>query len=418
MKNRKRFLAIAVMTAGFATFLLACGGGASSVGADGAAAEQRASIGLDRARPERALEVAEADFLHSSLDSGAMATALPAPMAASAARSVPASEPAASTDGRPAGAGEETLQTAQRKVISVASLSIEVELVEPAIGQARAIAESLGGFVEQLSSSGGANPPQADLTVRVPQPQFFRALERIEALGEVQSRSLDNEDVTEEFIDLSARLNSSQREEQSLLSLLERSGSVTEILAVERELSRVRAEVERLQGRLNFVERLVALATIRLSLFPPGERPTDPPVASFTLDTSNVDDRVARLKGFVAGRDGEVDEVLLLTREDREQANVTFRVFSQDFDQTVAFIQAQGGLRHRELRERINLSGEETPRAKYPDARIEVSYLDEAFDFQPWLLGSILLVGAALIGMVAYLMRLAYRRGRLRGRFF
>ena len=188
MKNRKRFLAIAVMTAGFATFLLACGGGASSVGADGAAAEQRASIGLDRARPERALEVAEADFLHSSLDSGAMATALPAPMAASAARSVPASEPAASTDGRPAGAGAARKQTAQRKVISVASLSIEVELVEPAIGQARAIAESLGGFVEQLSSSGGANPPQADLTVRVPQPQFFRALERIEALGEVQSQ--------------------------------------------------------------------------------------------------------------------------------------------------------------------------------------------------------------------------------------
>lgn len=418
MKNRKEFLAIAFITAGLATLLLACGGAASSAVMDGAAAEQRTSLGLDRSRPERALEAvagkeaAEEDAFNYSLDSAEMADAMPSPAAMTAAAATPAPEPATST------AGRETLQTVQRKVISTASLSIEVELVEPAVARARAIAESLGGFVEHLSSSGGAEPPLANLTVRVPQPQFFRALARIEVLGEVQSRNLGNEDVTEQFIDLSARLKSYQEEEQSLLALLGRGGNITEILAVERELSRVRAEVEGLQGRLNFLERQVDLATIRLFLFPPGERSANPPVASFTLNTSNVDDRVARLKSFVAGRGGEVDEVLLLTREDREQADVTFRVFSQDFDRTVAFIQGQGGLRHKELRERINPSGEETPRAKRPDARIEVRYLDESFDFQPWLLFGILLVGAALSGTVAYLMRLAYRRGRLRGRFF
>ncbi|MDP6550126.1 MAG: DUF4349 domain-containing protein [Dehalococcoidia bacterium] len=109
----------------------------------------------------------------------------------------------------------------------------------------RAIAENLGGFVEHLDSSGGPERQRASMTVRVPQDQFDPALVRIEALGEVQSRNEGAEDVSEQFIDLEARLKSSLREEQSLLSLLGRTGTVSEVLAIERELARVRAEVER-----------------------------------------------------------------------------------------------------------------------------------------------------------------------------
>jgi hypothetical protein len=140
------------------------------------------------------------------------------------------------------GSASSTLQTAQRMVISTASISVEVEMVPAATNEVRAIAESLGGFVEQLSSSGGSERQQAHMTIRVPQSQFFTALERIEALGEVQSRNLGSEDVSEQFIDLEARLKSAQREEQSLLSLLERAQQVSEVLTIERELSRVRSE--------------------------------------------------------------------------------------------------------------------------------------------------------------------------------
>ena len=154
------------------------------------------------------------------------------------------------------------LQTVQRKVISSATLSIKVKVVEEAVPQIRTIAEGMGGFVEQLSSSGSAGRQRASITIRVPQDQFFTALERIEALGEVQSKNLGSEDVSEQFIDLEARLKSSLREEESLLSLLGRSGTVSEVLAIERELARVRSEIERFQGQLNFLERRVALATI------------------------------------------------------------------------------------------------------------------------------------------------------------
>ncbi|MDP6550399.1 MAG: DUF4349 domain-containing protein, partial [Dehalococcoidia bacterium] len=97
---------------------------------------------------------------------------------------------------------EAVLETSQRMVISTASISIEVETVQTAVAEVRVIAESLGGFVEHLDSSGGTERQRATMTVRVPQGQFFPAMERIEALGNVQSRNVGSEDVTEQFIDL------------------------------------------------------------------------------------------------------------------------------------------------------------------------------------------------------------------------
>ena len=345
-----------------------------------------------------------------------------APKARPAAMSTPTQAPRAPRSQMPAnmpaseGSGKDALQTVGRKVISIARVSIEVEAVEPSVGQIRVIAESVGGFVEQLSSSGGSENPRAELTVRVPQDQFEPALGRIEGLGDVESRNLGSEDVTEQFIDLSARLRSSKREEESLLALLERSSTVTEILTVERELARVRSDIERAQGQLNFLERRVDLATIHVSLFPPGARPTNPPVASYRLDVSDVSERVARLKGFVAGLGGEIDQVYLATYEHEERAEVAFRVFVQDFDRTAEFIEDQGDVRFRELREGINPK-EGAPRAKRPNARVEVTYMDRPFSVN-WLAPVIIIVVVlALAGVVAYLMRLTYRRGRTRGSF-
>ena len=425
MKRVTGSLAIILIAA--SALLLACAG-ATSESAPAQPApqirEQSASFGLDRPLPARAMaemesmaqEVMQEDASGYNMETAAMATPPPAPMSEMAAME-PAAKRSAGGDGSGNGSGRQSPQTVQRKVISIATVSLEVESVETAVGQVRDIAGRLGGFVEQLSSSGGSESPFAELTVRVPQPQFEPALTRIEALGEVQSRELGSEDVTEQFIDLSARLRTSRREEQSLLALLERSSSVTEILTVERELTRVRSDIERAQGQLTFLERQVDLATIRVVLFPPGTLPTNPPVASYTMDVSNVSDRVARLKNFVAGLGGELDEVHLLTFSDGEQADITFRVFAQDFDRTAEFIEGQGRTRYRELREGINLPGEETPRAKRPEAQIVVSYVDQDFNFQPWLLVSIVVVVAALAGGTAFLMRLAYRRGRMRGSF-
>ena len=112
-----------------------------------------------------------------------------------------------------------------REVASAGSLSIEVASVRVAMAELRAIAESLGGFVEQLTTSGGPEPAQGVATIRVPGGDFFTAVELIQALGEVQSERLGQEDVTGRAIDLEAQLRGELRKEESLLALLDRASS-------------------------------------------------------------------------------------------------------------------------------------------------------------------------------------------------
>ena len=174
---------------------------------------------------------------------------------------------------------------------------MEVDEVPVAVAQVRTTAESLGGFVGQLSSSGGPERQQSTMTIRVPQAEFFTALEHIKSLGKVRSENVGSEDVTERFIDLEARLRSALREEESLLSLLDKANQVSEILSIERELSRVLSDIERAQGQLNFLERRVDLSTVTVSLFPPDAEVAEPPSGSLTIEVSDVSRSVEGIQG-------------------------------------------------------------------------------------------------------------------------
>ena len=299
------------------------------------------------------------------------------------------------------------MQTLQRKVISSATVSIKVNVVEEAVTQIRTIAEGMGGFVEQLSSSGAAGRQQASMTIRVPQAQFFTALERIEALGEVQSKNLGTEDVSEQFIDLEARLTSSLREEESLLSLLGRSGTVSEVLAIERELARVRAEVERWQGQLNFLERRVDLATITVSLFPPQMPLAQPPSGNLSMEVEDVGESLEAAKGFVVSIDGIVEQVFLSQRDGKESADLTLIVRTADFDRVMGFLEAQGKIKTKEVREGTvqKEPGDDPDRSpgvpgldEEPEARIELSLVEEAGSLITALnVGIIVAIGVAVV---------------------
>ncbi len=312
------------------------------------------------------------------------------------------------------GGGDSSLQLTQQQVISTASISIEVEEVQVASAEVKGIAESLGGFVEQLSSSGRASSQQANITIRVPQGRFSTAVDRLMALGEVQSQTQGSEDVSERFIDLKARLRSAEREEQSLLSLLERTLKVNEILTVERELNRVRSEIERLQGQLNLLERRVDLATISVFLFTPAVAMAQPPSGSLVIETTEVSLRLNELRSRVSAVGGKIDRVLLSEREDRERADVTFRVFPEDFAETVEFLESLGVVRSKELRESSTAEDGEQDRSEEPNARIEVSLAEKQGTNTGLILGigiPTILFLAGLFGLVGYL---AYRVGRRR----
>ena len=311
-----------------------------------------------------------------------------------------------------------SLQIAERQIISTASLSMQVEMVQNAVNEVRAIAESLGGFVGQLSFSGSQDHQQATMTIRVPQGQFFTALDQIKTLGEVRNENLGSQDVTEQFIDLEARLNSAQREEESLLSLLERVETVSEILTVERELSRVRSEIERLQGQLNFLERRVELATITVSLFPPGVEIAEPPFASLAIETSDISQKVESIKALVSSQNGEVDQVFISVRNGKERAEIVFRVFTHEFEQALTFIEDQGKVLSKDLREGSASEDGGISLPDEPNARISATLVEgeEEDSSSAGLIAAIVApIGGVLLAiLLAILFILVYRTGQRR----
>jgi ribosome maturation protein Sdo1 len=100
------------------------------------------------------------------------------------------------------GSAEVANSIGTRQIISQGSMSVEVTDVPSAATRVRAIAEGVGGFVEQLSSHGVGEFQKSTITVRVPQDEFFSVFEQIKSLGKVQNENAGTEDITERFIDL------------------------------------------------------------------------------------------------------------------------------------------------------------------------------------------------------------------------
>ena len=334
-------------------------------------------------------------------------SATPRPPPALDPQPVPAAIPAPASDSQWQSATVEVAGSLEivRQIISQASLSVEVEDVAGAVAQVRTIAETRGGFISQVATSGTPGRQRSDLTVRVPQGEFFDTLESIKGLGKVWAENAGSEDVTEQFIDLEARLRSALREEESLLSLLERADTVSNILTIERELARVRSDIERLQGQINYLSRRVDLATISVALFPPEERLSEPPYGSLNVEVEDVSASVDEVKALVARVGGELEGVFLSVSNGREQADVEFSVLAKDFSAALSQVENQGKVRYKEIRESTgNVESEE------PDSRLTVFLMERESSLGRWLL----IGGAAVVGGLLLLLLLyaVYRRVR------
>ncbi len=172
-----------------------------------------------------------------------------------------------------AGAGGEFAGVEERKVIYSAYLSLTVDSVDETMASIKSKAESMGGYLESMSSS-VANYKTGVITVRVPVDQFYQFIEWCKTLGTLRNEEINGYDVTMEYTDLEARLNSLKATEQRYLEILGQAETVEEILQVEKELSRIRSEIESLEGRLRYLEHHVEMATITVSL--EEEKPTRP----------------------------------------------------------------------------------------------------------------------------------------------
>lgn len=150
-----------------------------------------------------------------------------------------------------------------RMLIWKASMSIQVWSVSNAVNEAVALAERQGGFVEEKTDRGEES---ASLTVRVPAQSFKTALSSLETLGTVTYRNIEGEDVTEQFIDVEARLKNKIVLRDRLKQLLEKANEVKDILAIETELNRVQADIDSMEGRIKSLRGKVEYSTLSLNL--------------------------------------------------------------------------------------------------------------------------------------------------------
>ena len=165
------------------------------------------------------------------------------------------------------------LETANRMVIYTAYLTLEVDSVDAAIAQIMQTASAVGGYVAGMDIYTRDSTKAGYITIKVPQKSFYQVLDQLKQLGEVKGETINTEDVTEQYIDLQARLNNLQKQEQRLLEILEMAETVDEVLAVEKELERVRGEIESLTGQLQYIERRVDYSTITINLVERTEEP-------------------------------------------------------------------------------------------------------------------------------------------------
>lgn len=141
-----------------------------------------------------------------------------------------------------------------RKVIYSGLFTVVVDSAAASVKAAKSLAESLGGYMQHMT--------QTSITIRVPAEKFNQTIGKIEQMGQVSDKSIDAQDVTEQYVDLELRMRNARALLTKLEKLLAKAERIEDILAIEKELARVRTQIEQLEGKINAMSSRIAYSTI------------------------------------------------------------------------------------------------------------------------------------------------------------
>ena len=155
------------------------------------------------------------------------------------------------------------------QLIKKATLSLVVKSLDASTKSVTNIVEKQQGDILGFQNQ---KPPDssvrqtASVQIRVPQERLETTLDALAKLGTVENRALTAEDVTEQLVDSEARLRNLRKSEEMVLKIMERSGSVGDVLKASQELSKIRESIERIDAQLKSLRNQVAYSTISLTL--------------------------------------------------------------------------------------------------------------------------------------------------------
>ena len=206
-----------------------------------------------------------------------------------AAAPAPAAEPAVAQVAAADTAGAGSMATAAAAtldpmIIRTGRALIRVDSVDQGVAAVRALVRRVGGIVGNVEMRGGTEQTRAAiLELRIPSERWDEAIGGLDPIGVRESLEVTAQDVGEEYTDVQARVANARRLESRLLDLLEnRTGRLDEVLNVEREIARVREQIERLDGRLRYLRTRAAVSVLTVTLREPealiGDRPGEHPL--------------------------------------------------------------------------------------------------------------------------------------------
>ena len=283
------------------------------------------------------------------------------------------------------------------KIIKTGGLTVQVPAYGDSIARVEKIVQEKSGFIADGSTrEEGGGALVGRIVIRVPPERFEETFTALKAVGRVESENVKAADVTAEYVDVEARIHSLQITEERLRDLIANKSFVDKIaslLEVEKELNRVRTEIEQFQGQLRVMADRVGLSTIVLTLREPGRTV---PSASLSVEVSTLDEASRRLGDMLAKTDGRLASGKTSKRSDGTlMGNYQLETTLARFAEAVSGVEALGRVEERQVKDQqFNEAGE--PWAKQvkctialvlfersrqlPTAtvRLEVEKLDEA----------------------------------------
>ncbi len=215
-------------------------------------------------------------LLASSMLIAGLASCGPAPTSQDMAESDAAMEAPIADPGADIGQGETVAQTPAEppvnddvaqspQLIRRANLSLRVDSVEEGFEQVRKIVNAQQGDLLNLNEA-GEQQRYITAEIRVPQQKLDATLDALADIGTVYSRTITTEDVSSQLVDIQARLSNARKSEEALQEIMSRSGDISDVLEVSRELSNVRQSIEQMTAQQKNLQAQVRYSTISLSL--------------------------------------------------------------------------------------------------------------------------------------------------------
>jgi len=175
--------------------------------------------------------------------------------------------------GEVAKAASDVGKDSERMIVRTVDMMIVVDDTDVTLTAIHALVKTHDGYISGSHRWISDDQPRANITLRVPAESLDEVLDHLHGMAiRVENENISGEDVTEEYIDLEARLRNMEATEKELLVLLtevrENRGKAEDVLAIYREITDIRGQIESLKGRTQYLERSAALATIHVNIEP------------------------------------------------------------------------------------------------------------------------------------------------------